>query len=33
MLRELVKGGTGFGDVTTLEDFSVLEHLRSEDDG
>lgn len=33
LLRELVKGGTGFGDVTTLEDFSVLEHLRSEDDG
>ncbi|RPI66654.1 MAG: acetate--CoA ligase, partial [Ignavibacteriae bacterium] len=32
LLRELVVGGTVSGDTTTLEDFSVLEHLRSDDD-
>jgi acetyl-CoA synthetase len=32
LLRELVAGGSGFGDVTTLEDFSVLERLRSDED-
>ncbi len=32
LLRELVKGGSGFGDTTTLEDFSVLERLRSDND-
>lgn len=32
LLRELVKGGSGFGDITTLEDFSVLERLRSDDE-
>lgn len=29
LLRELVSGSTAFGDVTTLEDFSVLQKLRS----
>lgn len=29
LLRELVSGGSVHGDVTTLEDFSVLERLRS----
>lgn len=33
LLREVAKGGTGFGDITTLEDFTVLQHLRSDDDG
>ena len=32
LLRELVVGGSVSGDTTTLEDFSVLEHLRSDDD-
>ena len=31
LLRELASGGTVAGDVTTLEDFSVLEKLRDEE--
>lgn len=32
LLRELVTGGAVSGDTTTLEDFSVLEHLRAGDE-
>ena len=32
LLRELASGGTVAGDTTTLEDFSVLEKLREEED-
>ena len=32
LLRELVSGSVVRGDVTTLEDFSVLEKLRSADE-
>lgn len=32
LLRELVSSGSVSGDTTTLEDFSVLEHLRSDED-
>lgn len=32
LLREIVSGGTVSGDTTTLEDFSVLEQLRSGDE-
>ena len=33
LLRELASTGTVAGDVTTLEDFSVLESLRGKEDG
>jgi acetyl-CoA synthetase len=32
LLRELAAGGAVKGDTTTLEDFSVLDKLRSEDE-
>ena len=32
LLRELVSGAAVMGDMTTLEDFSVLEKLRSSDE-
>ena len=32
LLRELVSGVAIMGDMTTLEDFSVLEKLRSSDE-
>ena len=32
LLRELASGGTVAGDVTTLEDLSVLEKLREDED-
>jgi len=32
LLREIATSGTVAGDVTTLEDFSVLEKLRSEEE-
>jgi acetyl-CoA synthetase len=33
LLREIASGSTTIGDVTTLEDFSVLEKLRAEEEG
>ena len=32
LLRELASGGTVAGDTTTLEDFSVLEKLRQDEE-
>jgi acetyl-CoA synthetase len=32
LLREIATSGTVVGDVTTLEDFSVLEKLRTEEE-
>jgi len=32
LLREIASGGTVAGDVTTLEDFSILEKLRAEEE-
>jgi acetyl-CoA synthetase len=32
LLREIATSGSVAGDVTTLEDFTVLEKLRSEDE-
>jgi acetyl-CoA synthetase len=32
LLREIATSGTVDGDVTTLEDFSVLEKLRTEEE-
>jgi acetyl-CoA synthetase len=32
LLREIAAGGAVAGDVTTLEDFSVLEKLRAEEE-
>jgi acetyl-CoA synthetase len=32
LLREIAAGGTVAGDVTTLEDFSVLEKLRQDEE-
>jgi acetyl-CoA synthetase len=32
LLRELATSGSVAGDVTTLEDFSVLERLREEEE-
>jgi acetyl-CoA synthetase len=32
LLRELAAGGKASGDTTTLEDFSVLEKLREDDE-
>jgi acetyl-CoA synthetase len=32
LLRELASSGSVMGDMTTLEDFSVLEKLRQEDE-